>query len=167
MGLPKRKKGFTLVELIIVIAIIAVLAGAIFVAVDPAKRFHQSRNARRATDVQAILSAIIQYATDNDGTHYSEVVDMFDDDYYQIGTAATGCDSGCTAQTTQVPCVDLTDIGSNFLATIPMDPSTGTEEKTDYYIMKDSNGAITVGACDPEGEDAGGGGTPPVIKVTR
>ncbi|PLX26244.1 hypothetical protein C0580_00420, partial [Candidatus Parcubacteria bacterium] len=33
-----KQKGFTLIELIIVIAIIALLAAATFVAVDPAKR---------------------------------------------------------------------------------------------------------------------------------
>ncbi|MBN1258340.1 prepilin-type N-terminal cleavage/methylation domain-containing protein, partial [Candidatus Peregrinibacteria bacterium] len=41
------KKAFTLLELIIVIAVIAILAAAIFVAVDPARRLHEARNARR------------------------------------------------------------------------------------------------------------------------
>lgn len=163
----KSKKAFTLVELIVVIAIISVLAGAIFVAIDPARRFHEARNARRASDVENILDAIIKYQADNDGTHYSTVSSMTATAYYQIGTAGSGCDTGCTAQTTQSACVNLTDIGSNYLSVIPKDPSSGTNAETDYYIMKDNNGAITVGACDTEGEDAGGGGTPPVIKVSR
>ena len=43
--------GFTLVELIIVIAIIAILAAAIFVAIDPARRLNEARNARRSSDI--------------------------------------------------------------------------------------------------------------------
>ncbi len=40
------KNGFTLIELIIVIAIIALLAAGTFVAVNPAKRVGDSQNAQ-------------------------------------------------------------------------------------------------------------------------
>ena len=41
------KKGFTLIELIIVVAIIALLAAATFVAVNPAKRIGEANDAQR------------------------------------------------------------------------------------------------------------------------
>ncbi len=53
-----KKKGFTLIELIIVIAIIAVIVSVVFVALDPVKRLNASRNTRRRADVTAIVSAI-------------------------------------------------------------------------------------------------------------
>lgn len=161
------QKGFTLIELIIVIAIIAVLAGAVFVALDPARRLHESRNARRASDITNILDSVIKYQVDNEGTHYSTVAALTAGNYYTIGTCATGGDSGCTAQTTQAACVDLSSIGTNYLGAVPKDPSSGTDAETDYYLMKDSNSAITVGACDPEGEGAGGAGSAPTIELTR
>lgn len=162
-----NKKGFTLVELIIVIAIIAVLAGAVFVAIDPARRLHESRNARRSSDVTTVLDAVKTYQADNAGTHYSTVAALTAGTYYTIGTCATGGDTGCTAQTTAAACVDLSAIGTGYLAAVPKDPQTGTDAKTDYYLMKDANGAIKVGSCDPEGAGAGGGGAAPTVEASR
>lgn len=161
------KKGFTLIELIIVIAIIAILAAAIFVAVDPARRLNEARNARRRSDVAAILNAVVTYMTDNNGTHYSTVAALTGGNYYTIGTCATGGDTGCTAKTTQAACVDLSAIGTNYLGAVPTDPRTGTAAKTDYYLMKGASGGLTVGACDPEGEGSGGTGAAPAITLTR
>ncbi|MDP4008579.1 MAG: prepilin-type N-terminal cleavage/methylation domain-containing protein [Candidatus Peregrinibacteria bacterium] len=163
----KIDRAFTLIELIIVIAIIAILAGAIFVAIDPARRLNESRNATRANDVGTVLDAVIKYQADNDGTHYSTVAALTAGNYHTIGTCATGGDTGCTAQTTQAACADLSAIGSNYLGAVPKDPKTGTDALTDYYIMKDANGAITVGSCDTEGEGAGGAGAAPTVKVIR
>ncbi len=160
-------KGFTLIELIIVIAIIAILAAAIFVAIDPARRLHESRNARRWSDVTNILDAVVKYQVDGGGTHYSTVAALTAGNYHTIGTCASGGDSACGAQATQAACVDLTSIGSNYLATIPMDPSTGTAALADYYLMVDTNGAVEVGACDSEGAGAGGAGTAPTITLSR
>lgn len=162
-----KRKGFTLVELIIVVAIIAILAGTIFVALDPARRFAESRNSQRFSDVNTILDAIIKYQADNDGTHYLEVESLGSTSFYTIGTCNTGGDTNCGAKTTVTSCVDLTDIGTNYLAKVPKDPKNGTDAKTDYYLKKDENDSITIGACDPEGEGPGASGTAPIIEVTR
>ncbi|MDQ5970976.1 MAG: hypothetical protein QG603_753, partial [Patescibacteria group bacterium] len=45
--MKKTFKGFTLIELIIVIAVIALLAAATFVAINPAKRVGDANNSRR------------------------------------------------------------------------------------------------------------------------
>ena len=165
--LSKFRKGFTMVELIIVIAIIAVLAAGVFVAIDPARRLHETRNSRRSTDVASLLDALIKYQADNNGTHYSTVASATAGTFYSIGTAATGCDTTCTAKTTAAACLDLSALPANYLASVPVDPSTGTAANTDYYVSKSATGTLTVGACDAEGAGAGGNGAAPTISVSR
>ncbi len=163
----KNKKAFTLVELIIVIAVIAILAGAIFVAIDPARRLHEARNARRSADISTILDGIKKYQADNSGTHYITVSNLAVGLWYLIGTDTGSCAAQCTTYTTQSVCVNLSGIGSNYLAVIPKDPKDGTDAETAYALKKDSNGAITVLVCESEGEGPGGSGTPPTISITR
>lgn len=146
----KNQKGFTLIELLVVIVIIGILAAIIFVAVDPAQRFGDARDSRRKAEVVSILNAVLKYQVDNDGSLPTNI-DAVSASAQVLGTAATGCDSTCTATTTVVACADLSgDLVDNYLASIPLDPNSGTAANTDYYINQTGNGRITVGACDPE-----------------
>lgn len=150
-----NNQGFTLIELLIVIAIIAVLAAVIFVALNPGQRFIDARDARRSTDVENVTAALKTYQVDNDGDYPATVAALTAASFYTIGTDAAGCNTGCTAKTTQAACADLTELVTDgYLGSVPMDPSTGTAAKTDYYISRNSSGTIEVGACDPEGGSA-------------
>jgi len=166
------KKGFTLIELIIVIAIIAILASAIFVALDPARRLHEARNARRSSDVVNILDALVKYKVDNEGTNLTTVAGIADDKYRVIGTGATCAAAttgtallACANATTQ--CLDISGLPTNYLGRVPYDPSTGAATNTRYYVAKLATGALVVGACDEEGAGAGGTGTAPDIELIR
>lgn len=149
------ERGFTLIELLIVIAIIAILAAVVFVALNPGQRFIDARDARRQTDVENVAAALKTFQVDNDGDYPATVAALTAGSFYTIGTAASGCDAGCTAKTTGAACADLTELVTDgYLGTVPMDPSTGTAAETDYYVSRNSSGTIEVGACDPEGGSA-------------
>ena len=81
----KNKIGFTLIELLIVIAVIAVLSSLVFVALNPLARFQDSRNAKRWSDVNAILSAIKLHQIDHGGLYDETISDLSPNLYYQIG----------------------------------------------------------------------------------
>ncbi|EKD33408.1 MAG: hypothetical protein ACD_76C00036G0001 [uncultured bacterium] len=160
----KKRKGFTLVELLVVIAIIVILFAVILVAVDPARRLKQARDAVRRQDVRDILEAIQESMVDNDGDIPTGIDadgegDIGVTEFIQIlgtgGAAACNGDGGtiCTAAATEDNCLDLSaDLVETYLAEIPIDPKGGTYDAdlTGYYVDKSDNDRITVGACNPE-----------------
>lgn len=147
--MKSTKKAFTLIEILLVIGMIAVLATVVFVALDPAKRFRDARDAKRSTDAQSILSAVQTFIIDNQG---SLPVGLTTTEK-QIGTAATGCaiaTGGC-AVSGAADCINLTTPLAKYLKTIPIDPSGGTISLTRYSLGMDANGIVTVKACGVEG----------------
>jgi len=149
-NIMKNQKGFTLIELLVVIVILGILAAIIFVAVDPATRFGDARDARRTAEVVSILNAVLKYQVDNDGD-LPAGIDLVTGSFQVLGTAGSGCDSTCTAGTSVAACLDLSsDLVDTYLASIPLDPQTGAATNTDYYINRTASGRITVGVCDPE-----------------
>jgi len=65
--IKRKQAGFTLIELLVVIGILAVLLAIVLIAINPARQFSQANNAKRASDVNALLNAIHQYSADNKG----------------------------------------------------------------------------------------------------
>ena len=152
-------RGFTLIELLLVIGIISILAAIILVAVDPPKRFAQSRDARRSAEVYSILNAVLNYISDNVGA-LPTGLDSDSATAQVIGTGSA-CNVGCTpAGTTLTSCLDLgataVSLVDEYIARMPVDPrgTNGTytydSTRTGYYINKTSNSRILIGACNPE-----------------
>jgi len=147
MKILRSKKGFTLLEVLLVIAIIAVLAAIVIIAINPGKQMGESRNAQRRSDVNTILNAVYQYSIDNNGQ-------------VPTGITATATDVCLTTATVCTGLVDLTALTTNgtYLTAMPIDPSA-TGSSTGYQISRDTTtGRITVVA--PSAEDT-------TITVTR
>jgi len=62
-----KKRGFTLIEIIIVVAIIAILASAVIIAINPAKNLRQARNATRWTQMNAVANGVYSFVIDKKG----------------------------------------------------------------------------------------------------
>lgn len=148
--IEKNKKGFTLLEILLVVAAISILAGIVIVAINPNKQLGDTRNAQRTADVSTIINAVYQYAIDNNGAMPAGI-DNVTGSSQVLGTVASGADTTCTATNTVAAAVNLSSaLVPTYIVGIPTDPSTGTATNTDYYINKDANGRIVVGVCDPE-----------------
>ena len=146
--ITNNQSGFTLLEILLVVAAISILAGIVIVALNPAKQLGDTRNAERSSDVNTIANAIHQYTIDNGGVLPASL-DTDANTYQVLGTAAAG--ASCSAVSVEAAAADLSDeLVPVFVVGIPTDPSTGTAADTDYYVNRDANGRITVGACEPE-----------------
>lgn len=64
------KKGFTLVELLVVMAVIAVLAAGLIVGIDPVQKSRQAQDVRAKDAVVAIAGAMRAYAAGDPGGLY-------------------------------------------------------------------------------------------------
>ncbi|MDD4333108.1 MAG: prepilin-type N-terminal cleavage/methylation domain-containing protein [Patescibacteria group bacterium] len=158
MNIKLRQKGFTLIELLVVISIIAILVAVIFVALNPLELFAKSRNAQRWMKVSELLTAIHLDLVSSGGAVPNES-SWASGTVYVLGTDSSGCNTTCTATTTNSACLDLSDLIDNKrISQIPMDPKTGTDANTDIYVYRDET-IITVGMCDPEAGE--------IIKLTR
>ncbi len=62
-----QKRGFTLIEILVVIGILAILLGAAIVALNPGRQFAQARDSQRWSHVDAILNAVYFNMAENDG----------------------------------------------------------------------------------------------------
>lgn len=138
-----KRKGFTLIELLVVIAILAILATVVFVALNPVKRFADARNARRFVDVNSILTAIHEYAVDNNGILPSGIGLT----EQQLGTCASGGATPCTSAA--AACLNIGGTLAAYLKSVPTDPN-GTSATTYYSVVKDANNIVTVKACNTE-----------------
>lgn len=149
MKIFKSKQGFTLIEILLVIAIIAILAAIVIVAINPAKQFRDARNAQRESDVNTILNAASQYGIANAGA-------LPGPDSADIPTLATGetCNTTgekiCTtdgASCATAGTIDLSQlVSTNIIVAIPKDPQA-TAPDSGYRIAQNANGRVVV--CAP------------------
>lgn len=147
-----KKGGFTLIEILIVIGIIAILAAIVLVAVNPARQFAKANNIQRSANVNAILSAIGQRVVDGKGT--------FTGTFVSNGTSYLCPDITTSALTagTDYPISTTTVSGSvnigclipTYIASVPTDPKYVSGLDTKYAMSVDATGRITIKAPQAE-----------------
>ena len=125
-GLPAGRQGFTLIEILVVIGLIAILAAIVLIAINPARQFAQARNTQRTSNVETIMNALGQYLADNKGVALTT-------------TSCTASTSVGTGGSNLGAC-----LGTYIATGIPMDPVGGTADNTGYDISVDSIGRYMV-----------------------
>lgn len=146
-----NNKGFTLIEIMIVIGLIAILAAIVLIAINPARQFAQGRNAQRESNINVLINAIGQNLADNKGVFTCIGVGTAPDaTVREIGTGAVN-----------LSCLTPTYIPS----AIPMDPdTTATPADTLYTITASSTGRFTI--CAPKHAEVAVAGSS-VFCITR
>src|SRR3972149_5069996 len=113
--------GFTLVELLITIAIIGILATIGITALNPQRQLAKARDTQRKTDIYSIATAIYQFASEHSGdlpdTDGEPLTNNFPTVSTCIGTGGGCFDLGAAG--------DTEPIIPTYMATMPLDPETG------------------------------------------
>lgn len=135
---PAKRDGFTLLELLIVLAILSILIAAVVIAINPGKQFSKARNAQRQANLRATITAIYENIINNRGAFVCTAG--------PVPTTVTTIKKGTGGY-------DLCScLVPEYLPLIMVDPSTGTGEDcsaydSGYTIVRDVfSGRITVAA---------------------
>ncbi len=152
----RYSQGFTLLEILLVVAAIAILAGIVILAINPSKQLGDTHNAARKAAVREINNAIQQYVIDHGSL--PNKADWVGTDTYTIcrtGQDPNDCLGGIVlnknklintayADNATIFLSDLTDNGT-YLTQLPIDPEASIDN-SGYEISKDSRGHVTVSA---------------------
>jgi prepilin-type N-terminal cleavage/methylation domain-containing protein len=128
----KQNKGFTLLEILLVIAAIGILAAIVLVAINPNRQLSQARNTVRQADINTIQKAVEQYLIEKGS--YPSSITTTPGYICNTGTEQGGGSTNCSGR------VDLRELVPDYIAGIPKDPqATGTNTGYIVAINPDNN----------------------------
>jgi len=122
------KKGFTLLELLIVIGILAILSTTMILVINPAELLKKARDSQRMSDLSTVKTAIAYYLTNASTIAMGSTVTT----YSSVGNASLLCPSWGTGSATGTQSVDGTGwipiafsglTGGSPIGGLPADPN--------------------------------------------
>ena len=139
-------QGFTLIEVLVVIGIIATLSAVALVAVNPSRQFKLARDTQRRANLSSILNALHQNISEHQGLLMCAgvVVSLPSQPIFIASASSTPPGSA----------MDLADcLMPDYLPLLPFDPSHYAayyrdlhDYNTGYQIFTGNNGRLTASA---------------------
>lgn len=136
-----KNKGFTLLEVLLVVAIIAALVGIVIFAINPGKQLADTRDAERGADANTILNAVYQYSIDNNGD-LPEGIEETTGEICKEGNDPD--DDECDVN------LDVLTDEERYLVALPEDPANPDSDGIGYEIAKTEYGRIVITAPNAE-----------------
>ncbi|ALM09501.1 MAG TPA: hypothetical protein DEB30_05455 [Candidatus Peribacter riflensis] len=147
-----RQPGFTLTKFTVALALLALLAVAIFIFADPAGRIQSGRNKQRLADVTQIMDALQRHREDTGQLPAS--IDTLPETVQIIGENPGPCTSieceGQRVAATNCAITDFDTVLQPSIGQLPLDPKSGSTHDTRYFVNRNTDGTVTVGSCERE-----------------
>jgi prepilin-type N-terminal cleavage/methylation domain-containing protein len=147
-----KQSGFTLIEILVVIGIIAILATIVLIAINPARQFAQARDTQRVSNVNSILNAIGQRMADNKGIFSGGTCPTIPDATASQQIFLILNDTSATVSGNPGT-IGLGCIAPTYMSAVPLDPKAPAGADTHYRLTVETianGGRITISAPDAE-----------------
>jgi len=145
--LLNNHRGFTLMELIVAILVVAVLLAVVYRAVNPEKRIVDTKNAVRLQEASAIEKAI-KSALISGTDAPASLTNVTANTYYSlISNGGTPGTYACSQLGQTINTLDIASTVTPFLGgALPVDPDITSGINTGYYLIRRGN-LFDVGYC--------------------
>ena len=146
------KKGFTLLELLIVIGILAILSTTMILVINPAEILKKARDSQRISDLNTLKSAIAYYITATSSPSIGLSTKTYSSNVTGVNCGRTTA-SATTTLTVDgngwIPINFNSLTGGSPIGSLPQDPNpstfaTSTPSRYYVYLPNDSNYTFTL-----------------------
>ena len=131
------KKGFTLLELLIVIGILAILSTTVVLVINPAELLAKARDSQRISDLNTVKTAIAYYITEAgnpsiglSANSYSHVTGVTCSERTASSTSSQAING-----TGWIPVNFGALAGGSPISNLPVDPNASTASTGNYYYV--------------------------------
>ncbi|MDD5749777.1 MAG: type II secretion system protein [Patescibacteria group bacterium] len=145
-----NKQGFSLSQLIVAVSIMLVLSAAVLLWLDPLARIGVAKDAKRKQDIVVLQAAFSEYARQHQGA--LPVLGEINSSKKVL--CSTVASLTCVEDEEYCLLADDNDFFSRYLPALPVDPDKNSAADSGYYLQKDDNDKLIIGACSSYGEEA-------------
>lgn len=156
------RKGFNTIEVFIVVLFFGIVLSVLYMTTAHFLHFKEiDYDAIRINDVMAISNALSVSKVDNMGRYIDYIESLSPGVALMIGQSQLPLNIDCVAPVFGNIELDYL-VESGYLPMVPINPSENNNwnnEYTGYYLLKNDDHTLTVGACEYDGQER--------IEVTR